>query len=233
MEGNNNIKYTVIGVLQETVDVVTLKISSKEKVNYRAGQFITVFFPETGHIEGKSYSLSSSPHEEYMSISVKAIGVFSKMLQTKKVGDTILASHPYGYFYSESETGSMVIITAGIGVAPCRSMIIDFLYKDSDRKIVLYYANKTIASVVFKQELDSLTRIYGDRFVIKYYITQEEVSGDFCKGRIPLENINEETRHLRNREFFVCGSISFVRDYWRGLRGKGVPEENIYTEAFF
>jgi hypothetical protein len=31
----------------------------------------------------------------------------------------------------------------------------------------------------------------------------------------------------------ISGSIEFVRDYWRGLKGAGVPVEKIYTEAFF
>jgi ferredoxin-NADP reductase len=35
------------------------------------------------------------------------------------------------------------------------------------------------------------------------------------------------------QEFFICGSISFVRDMWKGLKLAGIPEENLYTEAFF
>lgn len=230
----NNSTYIVKEVVQETTNVVTLKLSTDDGIPpYRAGQFITVFFPETGHVEGKSYSISSAPHEKYMSITVKEIGTFSKKLCAKKVGDTITASRPYGYFYSESETSSLVIITGGIGIAPFRSMILDVLSKSKERRIVLFYANKTRASIIFKQEFDELSKTANGRFVIQYHITQEDDGSDACHGRILASEIMKHGKQAPNPEFFICGSISFVRDYWRALKTEGISDEQIYTEAFF
>ena len=38
---------------------------------------------------------------------------------------------------------------------------------------------------------------------------------------------------IADAEFMICGSISSIRDMWKGLRDLGIPEETIYTEAFF
>jgi ferredoxin-NADP reductase len=229
----NNI-YTVEEVEQEATDVVTLKLSSEGILpTYKAGQFITIFFPETGHVEGKSYSISSAPHENYLSITVKGIGVFSNKLIAKKVGDTITASLPYGYFYSESETSSLVIVTGGIGIVPFRSMILDSLHINPQKKIILFYANKTNESSVFRQEFDELSRESGGMFTVKYYVTQEKAGEREKHGRIPVADIVEASKALPYPEFFVCGSIAFVREYWKGFKSSGISEEKIYTEAFF
>lgn len=230
----NNTTYIVEEIVQESANVITLKLECDGIVPpYRAGQFVTVFFPETGHLEGKSYSISSSPFEKGISITVKGIGVFSQKLLAKKVGDTVTASLPYGYFYSESETSSLVIITGGIGAAPFRSMILNSLNKTPKRKIILFYANKTKESSIFKNEFDELAKNSGGIFTVKYYITQEEITDGMKQGRITINDIIDESQNLLNPEFFICGSISFVREYWKGLKTSGISEEIIYTEAFF
>lgn len=230
----NNITYIVKDVVEETNNVVTLKlVCSKVLPVYKAGQFITIFFPETGHLEGKSYSISSAPHESTLNITVKGIGLFSNKLISKKVGDTITASPPYGYFYSESETSSLVIITGGIGISPFRGMIFDSLKNISTRKVTLLYANKTKESVIFKKEFDELSKKSAGMFTVTYYLTQEATMNDMKKGRIPLADIIQESKNLADTEFFICGSIAFVRDYWKGLKASGIKEETIYTEAFF
>lgn len=230
----NNIIYTVEDVIKETADVSTLKLRCEGGLPpYKAGQFITVFFPETGHVEGKSYSISSSPSEETLSVTVKGIGTFSNKLLSKQAGDTITGSLPYGYFYSESDTSSLVIITGGIGIAPFRSMILDVLQKFPTRKILLLYSNKTKDGIIFKKEFDELAAKSGGALTLRYYITQEEPAEGMTSGRITVDGITPELNLHTDAEFLVCGSIAFVRDYWRGLKEAGVLEEKIYTEAFF
>jgi ferredoxin-NADP reductase len=233
MQENNSV-YIVEEVIRETENVVTLKLSCKDGLpSYIPGQFITVFFPETNHLEGKSYSISSAPHEKNMSITVKGVGVFSNALSAKKVGDTITASPPYGYFYSESETSSLVIVTGGIGIAPFRSMIVNSLYKNRERKIILLYANKTKSSIIFRKEFDELEKKFPESFKVVYYITQEIDVDGAVHGRIAVTDIVKESVAITESEIFLCGSIAFVRDYWRDLKASGVSEEKIYTEAFF
>src|ERR1044071_5893464 len=109
--------YTVLGRKEEVPGVTTLHLAFPDgKIpEYRAGQFITIYFPELHTPEGKAYSISSSPLEKHLSITVKALGEFSNKIHSLKVGDTLLASEPYGFFYSEIEDSSLVMVAAGIG----------------------------------------------------------------------------------------------------------------------
>jgi ferredoxin-NADP reductase len=56
---------------------------------------------------------------------------------------------------------------------------------------------------------------------------------EFKIGRIKVTDILEETKDIKDKEFLICGGIPFVRDFWKGLKEGGVPEETICTEAFF
>ena len=74
---------------------------------FRAGQYISLKLPMDGSLVTRSYSLCSSPKEalggEY-AITVRANPggfVADRLLAEKKVGDTIIASSPQGFFYYE------------------------------------------------------------------------------------------------------------------------------------
>ncbi len=229
----NKKTYKIINRKQETKDVATLFISCEAgDVMYLPGQFITIYLPELGTPEGKAYSISSAPGEP-MSITVRALGDFSRRLCELTSGDTFLASAPSGYFYSESDTSSLVMLTGGIGITPFRSMIVDSIRKRNNRNIHLFYSNKTVSDIVFGKELDSLASTY-DFLNIRQFITREEkISDNLTKGRISAKTVTSVFENLNELEFFLCGSIPFVRDMWRGLKAGGVSEDFIYTEAFF
>lgn len=237
MERNH---YIVVNKIQETHDVVTLQLKKDNGMPllFVPGQFITVYFPEIGTPEGKSYSISSAPHEEYFSITVKDMGEFSHKLSILESGDIIEATQPYGFFFSESKENDMVILAAGIGIAPFRGMILQSFKDNPLRKIMLNYSNRTNADIVFRKELD---RLASERknFRIDYFITREEQNTSIStKDAFIFDHIRPDkiVRGLRNEEspeFFICGSIAFVRDMWRALRENGVSEDIIYTEAFF
>jgi ferredoxin-NADP reductase len=233
---NDTTTYIVHKVIKEANDTVSLQLNCGGGVMppYKAGQFISIFFPETDHQEGKSYSISSSPHENYIQLTIKDIGIFSHKLVSKKVGDTIIGSLPYGYFYSESETRPMVMIAGGIGVTPFVGMIKHSLAIFPKRKITLLYSVKTNESIIFKKEFQKILESFGENFRVLYYCTQEEPIFPHKKGRILLQDIiNQMHTPSIDSEFFICGSISFTRDYWRSLKAHGISEEMIYTEAFF
>ena len=133
----NKYLYKVIDVIKESHDVSTLVLSCSnfDISDYIAGQYITVYISESNTLEGKAYSISSAPSEKNITVTVKAVGEFSNKLTSLKIGDSVSASLPYGYFCVESEDTPMVMIAGGIGITPLRSMIFDSVTKNANRKI--------------------------------------------------------------------------------------------------
>jgi ferredoxin-NADP reductase len=162
------------------------------------------------------------------------VGIFSELITNKKVGDVLLGSSPYGYFYSESVDCDMVFVAGGIGIAPFRSMIVENVIRlNPKRKINLFYSNKNLKDIVFKEEFDSLMTEYQNIFNVHYYLTKENFVGENIKsGRIPVKDILEKN-NSNKAEFFICGSMDFVRSYHNLLCLGGIPESSIFTEEFF
>lgn len=228
-------EYKVIGKKKESSTVTTLHLMPVDgpKPSFISGQFITIYFPELGIAEGKAYSISSPPHEDALSVSVKELGAYSKKISSMDVGSTLRATGPYGFFYSEEEETHLVMIAGGIGIAPFRSLILSCLAVNEKRRLTLYYSVPSLADAAFVDELFSLQEKHQN-FSLTLHSTQE-VPGrkDVHQGRISTGDLFQEYEQDQNTEYLVCGSIPFVRDMWKGLKEKGVPEEKIYTEAFF
>lgn len=228
-------KYIVYDTKVEAPDVLTLRLIPQEKSapSYISGQYITIYFPETGTPEGKAYSISSAPSEQNIAITVKAMGEFSHRLTSLHPGDVVTASLPGGYFYSESNQTHIIMVAAGIGVAPFRSMIVDSLEKNPARKITLFYSTRTKEEIIFRKKFDELQALHPS-FTVRYFVTREQgASSGMMQRRITGEDIGACVRNESASEFMLCGSISFVRDLWRSLHILGIPEDTVYTEAFF
>lgn len=228
------VRYLVRKAVSEAPGVTTLHLTLADGSvpTYVPGTYITVYAPHLGTPEGKAYSVSSSPDEGTLDITVKDIGKFSHYLCTRKAGDEVAGSLPYGYFYSESKTSPLVLVAAGIGISPFRGMIRGALREHPKRDIFLLCSNRTVEDIIFKKELDDLQAAHATMH-IAHYITRGEAPGAMVRSRIVARYILEMIGAVKNPEFFLCGSIGFVRDQWRDLKNSGVPEDAIYTEAFF
>ena len=158
MSQEPNTRYIVRETVAEAPGVSTLQLSlSNGSVpKYIPGQFITVYAPELGTPEGKAYSISSAPHEKTLNITVKDMGKFSHYLCSRKPGDEVEGSLPYGYFFSESRTSMLALICGGIGIAPMRSMLIEAARETPRRSVALFYSNRTAQDIIFKKTLDEL-----------------------------------------------------------------------------
>jgi len=227
------LQFVVKENIREAEDVATLKLflPHTQPLAFVPGQFITVYFPELGTPEGKAYSISSAPGEETVSITVKGIGEFSHRLCAMRRGDAVVASRPYGYFYSESPDTPLVLAAAGIGIAPFHSMILHEVREHPSRRIALWYSSQTVGGGAFAKELANLAKRHAAFTMTRCITREKKIPRSFVGRRMTAQDLCDAS-HAQS-EFFLCGSVSFVGDMWKGLRELGVPEEKIYTEAFF
>lgn len=231
MKEEIRIQYEVVGIVDETPSVRTVKfkIFNDFISHFTSGQFINIYFPEFGNEEGKSYSISSTKYDKTINISVKKIGNFSSRIFNLKIGDKVTATLPYGYFYTENSDSKIILIAGGIGIAPFRSMIFDFLKLNAKKEIILYFSCQKFDEIIFKNDFDKLATKFPN-FKVNYYVTRDKINDVKIKNRrIDCKDIEISEQN----EYFICGSIQFVRDFWRNLKSQGISEEQIYTESFF
>jgi len=213
-------------VVRESPGVSTIYflLANGWKLEYAAGQYITIYLDGSSTPAGKAYSLSSAPHEKWMSITVKNIGEFSGYLCALKAGDTFTISRAYGFF-NPNTTRPLVALAAGVGISPIISVLKDEFNHDAQRPARVYYSNKTTDTIAHKKELDNVP------CDVMHHITAEQITpAGMRQGRIVLD---ECIKAGEDAFYMICGSVQFVRDMWQGLTRRGVLPENITTETFF
>lgn len=227
--------YRVLENIREAPDVCTLRFTTHEgaETPFLLGQFINVFFPETNTPEGKAYSISCAPGGGALSITVKKIGVFSGKLCALAKGDTFFASAPYGFFRPEYETSALVLFAGGIGITPFRGIIQSAMKQNPNRKITLLHSVRKNHDAVFHDEFLAFEKEHAN-FHTLYFVTREVPSIPRAAPRriTPDRDVPPDAKK-ENTEYLICGSIDFTSSLWKSLQSIGVPEDALYTEAFF
>jgi len=241
----HNIK--VANIYKETKDsvVITFDIPDalKEKFKFKQGQHLTLRKEINGEDVRRNYSLCTSPIENEWKVAVKTIkdGLFSNYAFNKlKKGDQLQIMPPHGEFYVESDpkaSKNYIAFAAGSGITPIISIIKTHLNNEPNSTFKLFYLNRTVKTIIFKEEIEQLKSKFFDRFQVFYFLTKEQRDIPFLYGRFDKEKMSiltktfidiEDTAHA-----FICGPqdmIFFVRDE---LQAVGLSKDKIHYELFF
>jgi ferredoxin-NADP reductase len=232
------IQLKVESVKWEAHDAATffLKEISGKKINYKAGQFITLVFTHHAEEIRRSYSLSSSPDEDLLAITVKRItnGEISRFMLTKlKPGDIISAVEPAGRFTVteyRSPPKDLVFFAAGSGITPVFAQLKFILNRPGVTHLTLIYSSANASSVFFKDQLDALAIAHPGRLKIIYLLSSE---GERLNN-INTEQLVKRNLHfdLNNAEFYLCGPFAYMRMIRLTLLYMGVDIKKIRKENF-
>jgi ferredoxin-NADP reductase len=220
--------------LPDTATFFLQEVSGK-KINYQAGQFITLIFSHHREQIRRSYSLSSSPNEALLAITVKRVanGEISRFLLTKvKPGDILNAVEPAGKFtITTSETGKDIFLfAAGSGIVPIFSQLKSALNSPGNSRFILVYSNQDEKSILFKEELNKLAAQNPQRILIIYLLSSETNR----LNNIKVEQlVNRNLRYsMQNAEFYCCGPFAYMRMVRLTLLYMGIEPDNIRKENF-
>lgn len=230
----NKSKFIVTGIKKETADVITIYLSpTTHGLDYKAGQYVTVYLDKNKNSHGKFYTISSSPAEKTLALSVKKIGQFSSALHNLKIKDIVYLSGPFGCFYPEIEMSHVVFLAAGIGVTPFLSVMKDYSDKNIKKEIDLYYTNKSFQDIAFCEDINELAKNKSLR--VHYHLTRDQSKQKLISNyeRIKAENIKKELGGFTDKYFYICGPITFVSDLRKQLLKLKVKEDCIFTESFY
>lgn len=225
----NKLQARVVRRAKNTSDVVTLFFTVDDKpLRQEPGQYISVYFDDTDVKQGKAYSLSSCPGDEYSSITVKKIGLFSGKLHDLKVGDSFKISEPYGFFHAHKNR-PIVAIATGVGISPIWSIIRHEISSGAGAPIQLLYSNKTESDIIFASAIGDMAK-NTEQFTYKHFITRQPKTS-FVPRRMNIAQdvVNISPEHC----FYVCGTQDFVASIWGQLIEAGANEDLISTETFF
>ena len=238
------VSLTIKKVIQETPSAVSLVFTIpdnlKDKFNFIPGQFITLKAEIDGVEIRRAYSLSSSPNEQDIKVSVKKIanGAFSVYANEHfKAGDRIEVLFPEGKFQlkENQSNANYMAFAAGSGITPIMSMVKTVMTQQQDSKFVLIYGNKSATETMFFKELLELQTAYPERLFLEFVYSQQSQDGSLS-GRIDKSTVNlmvkDKFQNLSFENFYLCGPESMIETVKTVLSDNKVDEKNIHFELF-
>lgn len=236
----------IADIYKETKDcsVISFEIpvELQEEFQYSQGQHLTLKSSIDGKEERRSYSLCSSPIENKWKVAVKKIngGVFSTFVnENLKKGDFLDLMPPNGEFFTPvnpSKSKNYIAFAAGSGITPILSIIKTHLASEPNSTFKLFYLNRSVKSIIFKEEIELLKNRYFGRFEIFHFLTKEHRSIELLNGRFTKEKLQVLTSKIIDvpmvDDCFICGPeemIFLIRDE---LVAAGLSKDKIHFELF-
>lgn len=248
-------------IIQETAATKTLIFSIPEELKsafeYKQGQYLTLKFTIKGEEARRAYSMSSSPLEDQLAVTVKRVekGLVSNYIHDElKAGQTIEVMPPEGRFYIKLNPDlrrTFYIFGAGSGITPLLSIIKTTLEKEPQSTVHLLYGNRDEASIIFREQLKELEKRYAGQFSVSHILSRPKLekskglAGLFSKaqstwtgkkGRIGETQIQEFLQLNKSRtseaNYFICGPNAMMDTVKEALQASGIDNKHIHLEYF-
>ena len=154
---------TVKALTKETEEAVSVSFEIpqdlKQQFIYKPGQYLTLKFLIDGKEQRRAYSMSSSPVEDNVTVTVKQLagGLVSTHINKQlKVGDQVEVMKPEGRFVAlldPNNRKTYFLFAAGSGITPIISIAKSILEQEPQSSVALLYGNRNEDSIIFRDHL--------------------------------------------------------------------------------
>lgn len=164
-------------------------------------------------------------------------GICSSYIFTRKPGDKVTISGPYGEFFIKETKKEMMFIGGGAGMAPMRSHIFDqFRTQGTDRKATFWYGARSKREIFYEDEFKDLEKQFPNfEFTIALSEPMESDKWDGPVGfihQVILDNYLKNHEEPEEIEYYLCGPPMMNDAVQKMLYDLGVPDEMIAFDDF-
>ncbi|RMG86716.1 MAG: NADH:ubiquinone reductase (Na(+)-transporting) subunit F [Bacteroidetes bacterium] len=228
-------------------DLWSLKMVNEEPI-FRA--YSMANHPAEGNIVMLNIRIATPPWDRqrnaWMNVNP---GICSSYVFSRKPGDKVVVSGPYGEFFIKDTKREMVYIGGGAGMAPLRSHLFHLFHtlKTRDRKVSFWYGGRTRRELFYIEDFRAIEREFPnfkfyvsldnplpeDNWKVKKDINDEE--GEGFVGYVMSVCYEQYLKHHpepEEVEYYFCGPPAMNSSVLKTLDELGVPEENISFDDF-
>jgi len=225
---------TIEDIYEEAPDVRSYKLVFKDPkfrdtFDFKAGQFGLYSVFGAGE---SAFCIASSPTRKgYIQCTFRKTGRVTSALSDMNIGDTIGFRGPYGNWFpiNDWKGKDIVFIAGGIGLPPVRSLIWNCLDRREDfRDITIVYGARTVADLVYKDELSH----WNERPDVKLVQTVDpggetpDWKGEIGFVPMVLEKVSPSPK---NAVAVTCGPPIMIKFVLQVLEKLGFSDEGVYT----
>jgi len=212
-----------------------LKMKNPEPI-YRA--YSMANHPAEGNIVMLNIRIATPPWDrsknQFMNVNP---GICSSYIFSRKPGDKVMVSGPYGEFHIKETGKEMLYIGGGAGMAPLRSQIFHmFNTEKTSRKVSYWYGARSLREVFYDDEFNAIEKNFPN---FKFNLAlSEPMPEDNWSGytgfihQVVLDNYLSKHPEPEEIEFYLCGPPMMNSAVFKMLDNLGVPKENIAFDDF-
>lgn len=164
-------------------------------------------------------------------------GVCSSYIFSRKPGDKVTISGPYGEFFMRDTPTEKMFIGGGAGMAPMRSHIFDLmLTKHWDKPVTFWYGARSRREMFYEEDFD---RIQAEHPNFKYTVAlSDALPEDNWTGptgfihQVIYDQYLKDHESPEDIEYYLCGPPMMISAVVKMLDSLGVPPENIMYDNF-
>lgn len=235
-------KLRVISVTKQPAEIIKIDFETLDgvKLNYKAGQFLSLVFQVNGKELRRSYSFYSSPAiDEPLSIAVKLVenGEISRFIHHQlAIGDEVEMAEPNGQFIYQPDARAKTIFlfAAGVGITPLLSILKTALVTESHSKIVLVYSSRSADETLFLEEIAEWQVKYSERFkVIHLFSNSKNLMRARLNGFLINQLVKENLAFSKEDAIcYTCGPVDYMDVCRITLLGGGFKPHQVKRETF-
>lgn len=164
-------------------------------------------------------------------------GVCSSYIFSRKPGDKVTISGPYGEFFIKDTDKEMVYIGGGAGMAPLRSHIFHlFNTLKTDRKVSYWYGARSKREVFYEEDFREIEKKFPNfKFNIALSEPLPEDNWDGLTGfihQVVYDEYLSKHEEPEEIEFYLCGPPMMNDAVQKMLYDLGVPDEMVDFDDF-
>lgn len=216
-------------------DMWSLKMKNTEET-FRA--YSMANHPAEGNIIKLNVRIATPPWDRARGTFMKVNpGVCSSYIFSRKPGDKVMISGPYGEFFIKNTNREMIYIGGGAGMAPLRSHIFHLFYTEkTNRKVSYWYGARSKREVFYEEEFREIEKTFPN-FTFNLALSEPKPEDNWTgyTGFIHQVLFNEYlSKHPEPEEveYYLCGPPMMIDAVLKMLYDLGVPDEMIAFDDF-
>ena len=165
-------------------------------------------------------------------------GICSSFIFSRKPGDKVTISGPYGEFFLNDNDNEMMFIGGGAGMAPMRSHLFHLFHtvKEKKKKISFWYGARSWKEVFYYDQFRDIEKKY-DNFDFQLALSEPlpEDKWDGPTGfihQVIFDNYLSKHEEPEEIDYYLCGPPMMNDAVQKMLYNLGVPDENVKFDDF-
>ncbi|MDD4771733.1 MAG: NADH:ubiquinone reductase (Na(+)-transporting) subunit F [Bacteroidales bacterium] len=165
-------------------------------------------------------------------------GICSSYIFSRKPGDKVMISGPFGDFHILNTQREMLYVGGGAGMAPLRSHLLHLFHtlKTTDRKISYWYGARSKNEIFYEEDFRAIEREFPN-FTFNIALSEPRPEDNWTGyvgfiHQVILDNYLKDHDAPEDIEYYMCGPGPMANAVKGMLDSLGVPKEMLMFDDF-